>query len=64
MAYVLNDLNGEDIFGAFYEKQPQKRNQQEFRIEKVIKKQGNKVYGKWKGYDNSFDGWIDKNDVI
>ena len=64
MAYVLNDLNGEDIFGAFYEKQPQKWNQQEFRIEKVIKKQGNKVYGKWKGYDNSFDGWIDKYDVI
>ena len=38
----------------------QKTNQKEFRIEKVIKKKGNKLYVKWKGYDNSFNSWIDK----
>ena len=27
-------------------------NQNEFGIEKVIKKKGNKLYVKWKGYDN------------
>ena len=35
--YVINDLNGEEIIGAFYEKELQKTNQEEFRIEKVIK---------------------------
>ena len=36
--YVISDLNGEKIIGTFYEKESQKTNQQEFRIEKVIKK--------------------------
>ena len=50
--YVINDLNGEEIIGTFYEKELQKANQQEFRIEKVIKKKGDKLYVKWKGYDS------------
>ena len=58
--YVINDLNGEEIIGTFYEKELQKTNQQEFRIEKVIKRKGDKLYVKWKGYDNSFNSWIDK----
>ena len=36
--YVINDLNGEEIIGTFYEKELQKTNQEEFRIEKVIKR--------------------------
>ena len=35
-----------------------------FRIEKVIKRKGNKSYVKWKGYDSSFNSWIDKKDLI
>ena len=35
--YVISDLNGEDITGSFYEKELQKTNQKEFRIEKVLK---------------------------
>ena len=62
--YVISDLNGEEIVGSVYEKELQKTSQKEFRIEKVIKKKGNKVYVTWKGYDNSFNGWIDKNDLI
>ena len=50
--YVINDLNGEEIIGTFYEKELQKIDPQELRIEKVIKKKGNKLYVKWKGYDN------------
>ena len=42
--YVINDLNGEKIIGTFYEKELPKTNQQEFRIEKVIKKKGDKLY--------------------
>ena len=62
--YVINDLNGEEIIGTFYEKELQKTNQQEFRIEKVIKRKGDKLYVKWKGYDNSFNSWIDKKDFV
>ena len=62
--YVINDLNGEEIKGTFYEKELQKTNQEEFRIEKVIKRKVDKMYVKWKGYDNSFNSWIDKKDLI
>ena len=61
--YVINDLNGEEIIGTFYEKELQKTNQQEFRKEKVIKRKGGKLYVKWKGYDSSFNSWIDKKDL-
>ena len=62
--YVINYLNGEEIIGTFYEKQLQKTNQKEFRIEKVLKKKGDKLYVKWKGYNNSFNSWIDKKDLV
>ena len=32
--YIINDLNGEETIGTFYEKELQKTNQQEFKIEK------------------------------
>ena len=62
--HIINDLNGEEIMGTFYEKELQKTNQKEFRIEKVIKRKGDKLYVKWKGYDNSFNSWIDKKDIV
>ena len=62
--YVINDLNGEEITGTFYEKELQKTNQKEFRIEKVIKRKGDNLYVKWKGYDNSFNSWINKKDLV
>ena len=61
--YVINDLNDEEIIGTFHEKELQKANQEVFKIEKVIKKKGNKLHVKWKGYDNSFNSWIDKKDL-
>ena len=62
--YLIKDLNGEEITGSFYEKESQKTNQKEFRIEKVITRKGDKSYAKWKGYDNSFNSWIDKKDLV
>ena len=62
--YVINDLNAEEITGTFYEKELQKTNQEEFRIEKVIKRKGNKIYVKWKGYSNSFNSSIDKASLV
>ena len=62
--YVLNDLNGEEIIGRFHEKELKASNQQEFRVEKVLKKKGDKLYVKWKGYNNFFNSWIDKKDIV
>ena len=61
---VINDLDGEEIVGIFYEKELQKLNQKEFRIEKVIKRKGDKSNVKWKGYKNSFNSWVDKKDIV
>ena len=61
--YIISDLTGEQIVGSFYEKELQRNNQKEFRIEKVIIKKGDKLYVKWKGYNNSFNSWINKNDI-
>ena len=46
--YVINDLNGEEIVGTFYENELQKTNQKEFRIAKVVKRKDDKLYLKWK----------------
>ena len=62
--YVINDLIGEEIIGTFYEKELQKSSQEEFRIEKVIRRKGDKLYVKWKGYDNSFNSWIDNASLV
>ena len=63
-AYVINDLNGKEIIGSFYEKELQRTNQKEFRIEKILKRKDDKLYVKWKGYDNSFNSWINKKDLV
>ena len=62
--YIISDLNGEEIVGSFYEKELQKTNQKEFRIGKIIKRKGNKLYVKWKGYDHSFNSWIGNKDTV
>ena len=49
--YVINDLNGTEIIGTFYEKELQKTNQQGFKIKKVVIRKGNKLYIKWKGHE-------------
>ena len=63
-ANVIINLNREEVVGTFYEEDLQKNNQEEFRIEKVIKRKGNKLYMTWRRYDNSFNSWIDKKDII
>ena len=62
--YVINDLNGEEIIGTFYENELQSTKQNECRIEKVAKRKGDKLYVKWKGYDNPFNSWNDKKDIV
>ena len=44
--YVISDLKDEEIVGTFHEKELQKTNQNEFRVEKVIKRKGDELYVK------------------
>ena len=60
----ISDLNGEEIVEIFFEKEFQKTNQTDFRVEKVIKSKGDNLCVKWKGYDNSFNSSIDRKDII
>ena len=47
--YVINNLNGKEIVGTFYQNELQKTNQEELRIKKIIKRKSDKlyVYAKW-----------------
>ena len=65
--YFISDLKGikgEEIVGTLHEKELQKTNQKEFKIEKLIKRKGDKLYYKWKGYNNSFNSWVDKKCIV
>ena len=64
ITYELEDLQGEEIKGTFYEPELQKTKQQIYRIEKIIKKEKNKSLVKWKGYSDKFNSWVDNKDLI
>ena len=55
MTYKITDYNEEEIQGSFYDQELQKTSQSTFRIEKVLKRQGDKSLVKWMGYPKSFN---------
>ena len=65
ITYHLKDMNNEIIKGQFYTKELQltKNTTGEYIIEKILKTNKDKIYVKWRGYDSSFNSWINKNDV-
>ena len=65
ITYQLKDMNNEIIKGIFYERELQltKNISDEYIIEKILKTNKNKIYVKWRGYNSSFNIWIDKNSV-
>jgi hypothetical protein len=62
--YKITDFNCEEIQGTFYEQELQRTNQELFRIEKVIRKRGNKSLVKWIGYPESFNSWVDNKSIV
>ena len=60
----VNDLKVVETVGTFYEKKLQIIKQKEFRIGKVIKRKDDKLYVKWKVYDNSFNSCVCKNGIV
>ena len=65
ITYQLKDMNNEIIKGQFYTKELQstKNTTGEYIIEKILKTDKDKIYVKWRGYDSSFNSWINKNNV-
>ena len=53
--HVISILKDEEIVGTFVENNFKKW----FRVEKVLKRKGDKLYIKWRGYDSSFNSWTD-----
>ena len=66
ITYKIKDLNGEIIEGIFYERELQKSKNisRVYIIEKIIRKNKNKYFVKWRNYSNEFNSWIDKDDII
>jgi len=64
ITYKLKDFNGEEIKGSFYEQELQKTTQEMFRIEKVIRRKGDKSVVKWVGYSDEFNSWVDNKDLV
>ena len=64
VTYKISDLNGEEIEGSFYEPELQKTTQKVFRVEKIIRKKGNKSLVKWLGYPEDFNSWVDSTSLI
>lgn len=63
--YLLEDLHGERIKGAFYSYELQKTTCLDvYLVEKVIRRSGTKCLVKWLGFDNSHNSWINKRDLI
>ena len=53
--YVISDLKGQKIVGAFYKKELQKVKSKRVTVEKVIKRRSDRLYIKWKGYNSCFN---------
>ena len=62
--YVIENLIGEEIFGMYYEKELQKTNKTELRAEKVLTRKDDKLYVKWKYYNNSLNSYINIKGII
>ena len=65
--YYLKDLNGEKLDGTFYQEELLKTNINDndfYVIEKIIKKVGNKYLVKWRGYNDTFNSYVNENDIV
>lgn len=62
--YFVEDLNGEEIEGSFYiDELVPATPPPTFPID-IIQRRGNKFRVRFRGYDSSFDQWVDKKDLV
>ena len=61
--YKLEEWDGTPLEGTFYEQDVQKVNVKDndiFRIEKIVKRKGNKMLVQWKDWPQTYNSWIEK----
>ena len=61
--YKINEWDGTPLTGTFYGEDLQKVTVQDdglFRVEKIVKRKGDKVLVRWKGWPDKYDSWIEK----
>ena len=64
--YKLEEWGGTPLKGTFYEQDVQKVNVKDndiFRIEKIVKRKGNKILVQWKGWPQKYNSWIEKGQI-
>jgi transposase InsO family protein len=64
--YEIKDWEGDLVEGTFYAKELQKviiKDNEEYIVEKILKKEGVNVYVKWKGWPSKFNTWMRSEDV-
>ena len=64
--YKLEEWDGTPLKGTFYEQDVQKVNVKDddiFRIEKIVKRKGNKMLEHWKGWPHKYNSWIEKGQI-
>ena len=65
--YKVDEWDGTRIKGTFYEQDLQKVTVEDddlFRIDKIVKRKGDKVLVRWKGWPDKYDTWLNKKDVL
>ena len=60
--YILNDLDDEIIKGTFHEQEYVKYENESYEIDKIIRREKNKLLVKWKEY--SEPSWINESDIM
>ncbi|XP_071054985.1 uncharacterized protein [Onthophagus taurus] len=65
ISYLLEDMSGQPIKGAFYEFELQRSKQPDvYLVEKVLNRRKNQVFVKWLGFDSSHNSWIPKDNIV
>lgn len=65
ITHILRDLLNQPIHGAFYSHELQKTDKHDvYLVEKILKKQGEKVFVKWLGFDKMHNSWVNKSDLL
>lgn len=63
--FLLQDLKGNPIVGAFYEEELQRTKYPDiYLVEKILRRKGPKVYVKWLGFPNTENSWISESQLL
>ena len=63
--YLIKDLRGEPILGAFYEQEMQKTQWPDtYLVSEVLQRKNGKAKVRWFGFPPKDDSWINENDIL